>query len=152
MVDKMLESDKNLQLVRSWQRLAWINAWAVLVFIGLLLVPLTHAQGAPSAACVQEITGHIDPGEREIYRLPNLRRGDTLYIYMQRLSGSLDPLFAIADGQFTMKLFDDQLQAKLKKTPHSPFITLPKLSFRKRMPLGYKTKLLNAGFGPRLAN
>jgi len=117
----MLESGKNLQLLRSWQRLARINAWAVLISIGLLLVPLTHAQGAPSAACVQEITGHIDPGEREIYRLPNLRRGDTLYIYMQRLSGSLDPLFAIADGQFTMKLFDDQLQAKLKKTPNSPF-------------------------------
>ena len=70
---------------------------------------------------VQVLFSHIDPGEREIYLLSNLRRGDTLYVYMHRLSGNLDPLFALADGRFEMKMFDDQLEARLKQTPHSPF-------------------------------
>jgi Neurotransmitter-gated ion-channel ligand binding domain len=107
--------------VQKRQRFPQINARAVLFCLGLLPTIATGGQGASTLASVQELTGYIDAGEREVYQLPNLRRGDTLYIYMQRLSGSLDPLFAVAGGQFKMKMFDDQLQAKLKETPHSPF-------------------------------
>jgi hypothetical protein len=41
---------------------------------------------------------------------------------MQRLSGNLDPLVAVADGQFQMKMFDDRLETKLKETPNSSYI------------------------------
>jgi Neurotransmitter-gated ion-channel ligand binding domain len=110
-----------MAMVQRTQRFFRIDSRGVLICLGLLLYMATGGQGTPTPARVQELTGYIDPGEREVYLLPNLKRGDTLYIYIQRLSGNLDPLFAIADGQFTMKMFDEQLQAKLKETPHSPF-------------------------------
>jgi Neurotransmitter-gated ion-channel ligand binding domain len=87
----------------------------------LLNSPLHGAPPKPRPEAVQVLTGYLYPGEREVYRLANLKKGDTLYVYMQRLSGNLDPLFAIADGNFRMQQFDDQLQAKLRDTPHSPY-------------------------------
>ncbi|MFZ5447278.1 MAG: hypothetical protein ACOZFS_01375 [Thermodesulfobacteriota bacterium] len=96
------------------------TARAVFICIGLILTLAAGGQGGASPQ-VQITTGYLYPGEREVYHLPDLKRGDTLYIYMQRLSGNLDPLFAVADGQFQMKMFDEQLNAKLQKTPHSPY-------------------------------
>lgn len=92
-----------------------------LVSFGLIASLVTGGQGAATSPQVQITTGYLDPGEREVYALANLKGGDTLYIYMQRLSGNLDPLFAVADGRFHMKMFDEQLQAKLQETPGSPF-------------------------------
>jgi hypothetical protein len=89
--------------------------------LGLLSATVRVAHSRPRPAAVQILTGYLDPGEREVYHLANLRRGDTLYVYLERLSGNLDPLFAVADGHFQLKRFDDQLQAKLRETPHSPY-------------------------------
>jgi hypothetical protein len=95
----------------------------VLALVGVL-ISITQGdagqQNNPRPVAVQVLFGHLDPNEREIYLLSNLKRGDTLYVYMQRLSGNLDPLFAVADGRFEMKMFDDALAAKLRATPHSP--------------------------------
>jgi hypothetical protein len=88
----------------------------------LLLTASSHsAFPKPERQGVQVLTSYLYPGEREIYRLHNLNKGDTLYVYMQRLSGNLDPLFAIANGNFHIQQFDDQLQAKLRETVHSPY-------------------------------
>jgi hypothetical protein len=110
-----------LQAYERWWHPVRINARAVFICIGLILAMVIGGQGTPPPGQVQVINGYLDPGEREVYHLPNLRGGDTLYIYMQHLSGNLDPLFAVADGQFHMKMFDDRLEAKLRETPHSPF-------------------------------
>lgn len=101
-------------------RLVRVLLLAVVTF-AMLSEPGICAQDDPNAGDIQVFTGHIDPGEREVYHLSNLRRGDTLYVYMRRLSGNLDPLFAVADGKFKMKMFDDRLSDILKKTPHSPY-------------------------------
>jgi hypothetical protein len=82
----------------------------------MLSAPGICAQNNPNPVDIQVVTGYIDPGEREVYRLSNLRCGDRLYIYMLRLSSSLDPLFAVADGKFKMEMFDDRLSDALKKT------------------------------------
>jgi hypothetical protein len=89
--------------------------------VGLMLAMLTGGEGAPPAAQIQEITGYLEPGEREVYDLPNLKRGDTLYVYMQRLFGNLDPLFAIADSKYKLRLFDEQLKRLLQTEPENPF-------------------------------
>jgi hypothetical protein len=96
----------------------------LLVGVGILGLPgisIGGAQSKPESNAVQVLTGYLDPGEREVYHLANLRRGDTLYIYMQQISGNLDPLFAVADGKFKMKMFDDKLAAKIKEAPQSPY-------------------------------
>ena len=59
--------------------------------ISLFLTMVTGAQGVPPDGHVQEITSYIYPGEREVYDLPNLKGGDTLFVYMQHLSANLDP-------------------------------------------------------------
>lgn len=96
-----------------------------LVMVGIMWSPgvaLCSAQDKePQSGTVQVLTGYLDPGEREIYHLANLRKGDTLYLYIHRVSGNLDPLFAVADGKFKMKMFDDKLAAKIKETPQSPY-------------------------------
>ena len=108
-------------MIQRWQRLALANAKVVLICVGTLLTMATGGQGAPPPAQVQKITGYLYPGEREVYDLPNLKRGDTLYVYMQHLSGNLDPLFAIADSHYNLALFDERLRSLLQKEPENPF-------------------------------
>jgi hypothetical protein len=92
-----------------------------LVLVLFLNSPLHSVPQKSRPDAIQIFSGHLDPGEREIYRVANLKQGDTLYVYMQHLSGNLDPLFAVAGGDFQMQMFDDQLQVKLRETPHSPY-------------------------------
>jgi len=48
------------------------------------------------AGKVQEITGRVEPKERLFYyNLPNLRRGQTLYVFMEGTSQNLDPFVAL---------------------------------------------------------
>jgi hypothetical protein len=91
------------------------------VICGLVSSPGNCAQNNSHSARVQVLSSYLDPGEREIYLLTDLKRGDELYIYMHRLSGNLDPLFALANGQFEIEMFDKELSARLKETPHSPY-------------------------------
>lgn len=87
------------QVLQRCQHLALTKASLVLIGVGFMLTMLTGGQGASPSGQVQEITGYLEPGEREVYHLPNLKRGDRLFVYMERLSGNLDPLFAVADSQ-----------------------------------------------------
>jgi hypothetical protein len=116
-----------LQGLQRWQHLIWINARLVLLGLGFMLTMVTGGQGAQPPAQVQEIIGYLYPGEREVYDLPNLKRGDKLYVYMQRLSGNLDPLFAIADSQYNLRFFDEQLRRLLQQEPENPFKAFRKL-------------------------
>ncbi|MEJ2070434.1 MAG: hypothetical protein P8X58_08525 [Syntrophobacterales bacterium] len=86
----------------------WFFLWAV---PGL-------AQQSPR---VQTLTGYLDAGEREIYDLPNLKKDDTLYVYMARVSGNLDPLCAVADTKLDLKSFEARLEAILRKPPKNHF-------------------------------
>jgi hypothetical protein len=104
-----------------WRRLALASAKKVFICVGLLLTLVTGGQGEPPPAQVQEIIGYLYPGEREVYDLPNLKRGDTLFVYMQHLSGNLDPLFAIADSRYNLNLFDERLRSLLQEEPENPF-------------------------------
>jgi hypothetical protein len=51
------------------------------------------------AGKVQEITGRVESKERLerlfYYNLPNLRRGQTLYVFMEGTSLNLDPFVAL---------------------------------------------------------
>jgi hypothetical protein len=53
--------------------------------------------------------------------LPNLKQGDRLYVYMEHVSGNLDPLIAVADSTFNLRLFDERLQGLLQQEPENPF-------------------------------
>lgn len=92
--------------------------------LGLALLhssQLGAAAPQPPRQAVQILTGYIYPNEREVYRVSDLKKGDTLYVSMQNLSGNLDPLFAIADANYNLALFDDRLQSLLDQNPENPY-------------------------------
>ncbi len=95
---------------------------AGLVFGWCIWLVLGAAPGlATSLPQVQTLTGFLDPGERTVYDLPNLKKNDTLSVYLGRLSGNLDPLVAIADANLDLKSFDARLKTILQKSPENHF-------------------------------
>ena len=49
---------------------------------------------------VQVITKYLKRNELHVYNLPNLKAGETLYVYVERISGNLDPFTGIAGVAF----------------------------------------------------
>ena len=86
----------------------WFSLWAIPGF----------AQQPPQ---VQTLTGYLDAGEREVYDLPALKKDETLYVYVARGSGNLDPLCAVADTKLNLKSFDARLKSILWKSPENHF-------------------------------
>ncbi len=74
--------------------------WTFALFLIALVICLIVGAGpgyAQSEARVQELTGVIDPGGQAVYRLSGLKRGQTLYVYVETTSGSLDPIAALVE-------------------------------------------------------
>ncbi len=109
------------QAFKRWRHPALATAKMVFFIVGLMLALAAGGQGAPPPGPVQVINGYLYAGEREVYDLPNLKQGDTLYVYMEHVSGNLDPLFAIADANYNLRLFDERLQSLLQQEPENPF-------------------------------
>lgn len=66
---------------------------------------------AQENGAVQEFTGEAGTGKPTFYLLPNLKKGDTLYIYASGESGNLDPLVALGDKAFTRETLADDFLA-----------------------------------------
>ena len=76
---------------------------------------------AQSPPRVQTLTGYLEPGQRKVYNLPNLKKHDTLYIYLGRRSGNLDPFVAVGDAKFDLKSLDALLKEILQRSPVDHF-------------------------------
>ena len=88
-------------------------------FLGFFLCAAPGlAQNRPQ---VQILTGSLDSGDLKLYDLPNLKKGDTLYVYLARLSGNLDPLVAVANVGPNLKSFKPRLKGILQKSQESFF-------------------------------
>ena len=95
---------------------------AILLFGWCIWLVLGSSPGlAQSKPQVQTLTGSLEPGERKVYDLPNLKKNDTLSVYLARVSGNLDPLVAVADTKLDLKSFDAHLKITLQKSPENHF-------------------------------
>ena len=79
---------------------------------------------------VQIIEGHLAEGENHLYMLLYLKQEDNLSIYVEALSGNLDPAIALADsssdpGELRESFYDD-IDAKIEEG-HHPLVVLPEL-------------------------
>lgn len=83
---------------------------------------------------VQEITGQVELKERPFYyTLPNLRKGQTLYVFMQGTSNSLDPFVALLKpGTDVTTLRQDYLkeEKRLVDAGRDPLVVMPEVLSR----------------------
>jgi hypothetical protein len=83
---------------------------------------LSAAPGfAQSPPQIQALTGYLERGERKVYNLFHLKKGDTLYVYMARGSGNLDPLVAMADARLDLKSIESHLKSMEQQSPEHYF-------------------------------
>jgi hypothetical protein len=80
-------------------RVVDVNKIALLI-MSLVVFFSVPAPGSPSAFAghknaVQEIRGHLSAGESIVYRIPRLKRGEKLSVYVEGISGDLDPLVVL---------------------------------------------------------
>ncbi len=95
----------------------------------LSAIPAFAQQPSP----VQEIQGGINPGELDVFLLPGLQSGQTLYLNMQTTSGDLDPSLGIVPpGTDLAKLRTDFIAdlQQLGQTAQYPLTELPELNDR----------------------
>ncbi len=96
-------------------RLIWTVAVLLVLLLSLsaMLIP-THAQEG-SQGQVQLLTGRAAPGAGSFYVLPNLKRGQTLYVYAQGTSGNLDPLLLLADESLDRFTVGEEFRADVEQ-------------------------------------
>lgn len=58
---------------------------------------------------VQIIDGVLDAQQMVSYQLPDLNAGDTLFVYVESLSGNLDPFVGLADSGITLEQVETEL-------------------------------------------
>jgi hypothetical protein len=100
----------------------------------ILLIVLLGGIGSTQAketGKVQEITGRVEPKERLFYyTLPNLRQGQTLYVFMEGTSQSLDPFVALLKpGTGVTTLRQDYLaeEKRLVDAGRDPLVVRPEV-------------------------
>jgi hypothetical protein len=103
--------------------LYWINLLPVRLLVSCFIwFFLWAAPGlAQNQPQVQTLTGYLDPGEQEVYDLPNLKKNDVLYVYLARLSGNLDPLCAVADTKLDLKSFEKLSENMMRESQENHF-------------------------------
>lgn len=84
---------------------------AALLCVCLLLAVPAFAQ----EPAVQEITGTINPGELDIFIIPNLKEGQTLYVSMEHISGNLDPALALIPATVDLPAIVGSYRAEVKR-------------------------------------
>ena len=56
---------------------------------------------------VQILTENLQLSESHYYNLPNLQKGDTIYVNMERVSGNLDPVMGITKDRSDSSSFEE---------------------------------------------
>ena len=89
------------------------SLWIITVFFFALAFPsMTSAQDAGQ---IQKLTGKINPGEIVLYILPDLERGQMLYLHASTLSGNLDPIIGIAAGEVDPEALEEAYESAVER-------------------------------------
>jgi hypothetical protein len=93
--------------------------WLFILISGLVLslmlrIQIVHAQsGNDSEPKVQELSGLVEPSTIAVYRLINLKEGQTLYVRMENATGNLDPFIMLFPGDFRPENINEEFFARV---------------------------------------
>jgi hypothetical protein len=86
-----------------------------LILTALILLSGLETTYAQESGEVQTLTGSLEMGEFLTYRLPGLKSGQTLYVYMQGTSGNLDPVVGLTEGDADPLALEEQYLSEVQR-------------------------------------
>jgi hypothetical protein len=110
-----------------YARLRWIVA---LLFPVLSLALGTLPGHAQEPARVQELAGHAEPGDNVFYHIPLLKKGETLYVFVERTSGNLDPFVGLSDTRLEGEALNEAFWGEIERVieeGRDPLEALPEI-------------------------
>jgi hypothetical protein len=105
-------------------------AFFLLVTVSVGLAVISTPVGAQDGGAVQELTTYVNPEGGSIYTLPGLKKGQTLYVSVEGVSGNIDPLVGLTDMPLSGQAVRDSFWAKIEKVVEEgqdPLKALPKI-------------------------
>jgi len=111
-----------------------MRKWIILLVLGLFLLPglrpLAAQEGEEQDGQVQVLPGRIEPGQIILYKLPDLRQGQRLYVTMQTQSGDLDPIVGLVHGDVDPEALEADFEEALTRAVtqgEDPFTVINRL-------------------------
>jgi hypothetical protein len=103
----------------------------IFLYAGLLQAIPASRVGAQEEQSVQELQGKINPGEIDVFVLPGLKQGQTLYVTLETTSGNLDPALALVPASVDLPELISTYRVGLQKlllTAEFPLAEVPALN------------------------
>jgi hypothetical protein len=107
----------------------WFNFILVLFMSFTLCYSAALAQDEDEVQ-VNEIHGRLEPNRYLVYLIPDLKAGQTLYIYLETTSGNLDPVMGLIstqkDPMTVLRNYQDDMADAIEKG-EDPLVAIPKV-------------------------
>jgi hypothetical protein len=109
----------------------------ILLFLGFatLLAILAWQPDGPAnaqeAGPVQELTGYVRPDGVVIYLLPDLTKGESLFVYLASTSGNLDPIVVLAEGSADLAVLGEGFRSEVRQAMEAgedPLVAFPEIA------------------------
>ena len=116
-----------MKIYENFQKSIFLSALTIIVLNLFFRVAMVQAK---EVSKVQEFTGRINLKENIFYNLPNLKVGQSLYVYAQGTSGNLDPFVAVLKPGIDISTLRQAFLANLDQataTGQDPLVAIPKI-------------------------
>ena len=109
------------------------GSWMVALLIAVLalVTGLGVAQAQDDGGPIQEITGRTEPGRVVYYLLPQLGRGETLFVHATGTSGNLDPIVALIDASLDVSTLIEDFETEVYLAiaeGRDPLVAIPEIA------------------------
>ena len=111
-MSRYFETNTLKQLTQARARLFLVICLSTL-FMALLSLLVGPGRSYAQEGMVQVLAGSGEPDKGAIYILPNLERGQVLYVYATGTSGNLDPFVALTDANLAPDELRDEFEAEV---------------------------------------
>ncbi|MFV9631026.1 MAG: hypothetical protein ACNYWM_08170 [Methanosarcinales archaeon] len=104
----------------------WTFTLLIIIIVYMTFcITLVHAKDGNA---VQELSGRIETEDGVFYTLPDLKQGETLYVYAKGMSGNLDTFIGLSDCMLTHAGLSESFIAQVNQVMaegRDPLVALP---------------------------